>query len=147
MYKKASQNLQSRSDRKVDPTPLDTSVFDKHWDDVTALCAEKMQIEMALTQVNKNLSTAGQRAHSLGQYMRPEMYQSLRTRRATLVDKKQKIEMRLIELRQVRQKAAHLSHRNFEYKFIAMAKIMLADDVYDRLIAATAHALHEEDPQ
>jgi len=144
MYKKASENLQSRVERKPDRAVVDISTFRNPFDVKERLGQRKVDLQMELTNINHLIKEAAARGR-LGNYTRAEAWNSMQRKRVELVNELQKLEMEIRKIKPEIRKRDLRDNKSFSEKFVSMAKIMLADEVFMRLIAATTHALAEDD--
>jgi hypothetical protein len=150
MFKATSDNQQRRTDNKKQRPVLDLSAFKSH-DELSRkkseLSEKKTGVERELAIVNQKLSEVRDRAYRLKIYEYPEHYSALNRKRTELVDALTHLNAQIETVKRARLSMRPAAEESFGVAFQKMAKMMLADDVYARVIGATAHYLGEKEPE
>lgn len=147
MYKKASQNLQWAASNKKGEVHLDYSTFKKQGDIDEAkqkLVAEKMRCEHEISLLNFEIKKAASMARGSGMFLRQKQWDDMHNKKEELLALKAFTEQRLGDLKRIRLSFRDSEDRAFAQNFLKMAKMMLADDVYLRICAATSHSFPEQ---
>lgn len=149
MFKASSHNQQRRTDNKKQRPVLDITAFKNH-DELSKkkseLVENKMAIERELVVVNQKLSEAKDLSYRLKIYKAPEHFFSLNRKRVELIDELTHIRDQIEKIKRARISLRPAENESFALAFQKMAKTILADDVYARVIGATVHYLGEKDP-
>lgn len=147
MYKTTSANMQRRAALKRLCTPLDPTTF-KSFTDVQArrlsLVKAKQDIEAELHLNSLAIAKAKRDAYDHGIRLRGHEWSRLNTKRDELNVDLKTIEREFGVLKQVGLSRREQQNEEFPRIFINMAKQMLAEDVFHRIIAATEHAIGEK---
>jgi hypothetical protein len=154
MFKKTSNAMQSRQRRSVTETTKNTSGVDKSvWksrdedqSERSRLIFAKKEVEAKLSKIKRDILSANVRYHNhAGKPLTSSQYQGLLMRKEILVNELNELDKRLLELRLNGDARRNIETNNFGTEFKIMAKELLAEEVYNRIVYATIHRLSEMD--
>ena len=153
MFKNTSQNAQSRTDRSAlhhrkNESGVDPAVYAEHpaadtIADREKLIRDKSQVEQHLAAINARLRQA--KAAFNGSTRSQTGYDTVarwESQRATLVGKLTRMNALLSNMnyeRRVTQVEACEAEDGFPRLFMTLAREMLADEVYNRIVVAAVH--------
>lgn len=139
MYKNASHNAQVRERRqalegRANTAGIDPSTFkpDDFIDARGDLTVRKKEIEFELRQLKTSLAQA--RQSPVSRTIKDQWH----ARRVNLISETQAIDIRLSKLKTVSLHRSILNDSSFSEAFVAAAKDILADDVFDRVFRVAA---------
>ena len=157
MFKTTSNNMQSRDRRAVTEHTGNTAGIDESvWkpNDETRvqradLVAKKQKLEIEISRLNANIAEAQIRRGSFnhGRAVRVDHLADWHARKAELVREMQSVEAALSKIRLAMSHRKPQEDRTFERTFMVVAKEMLAEPVYQRIITATLHRAAEQDAE
>ena len=148
MFKQTSDNMQRRVRHKLQHAKLDLSVF-KTVNEIDlkkmAIDDERAEIQQKISLINQQISSVSRRARDTGMFIHQRSFDALDQDRKDLVASLHKLEALQRELKKARTSFRPAAEEAFSLAFMKMAKAMLADDVYMRVIAAATHYCAEAD--
>lgn len=150
MFKTTSQNIQRRVDNAKNKNRIDPSTFktiDEFNTEADLLGEERAKIQEQIFLLNNKINEARLRAKHTGMFANQSFFEGLQTERKKWVLALREVEAAQTKLKIKRRTFAPRKDTSmtFENIFIKMAKTMLAEEVYMRVFAATAHFIKESE--